>query len=34
MIDSPRPGKQISVNPISGSWWGRSFTGIGRMIPA
>ena len=34
MIDAPRPGKRISVNPISGSWWGRSFTGIGRMIPA
>jgi cell wall-associated NlpC family hydrolase len=34
MIDAPRPGKRISVNPISGSWWGRSFTGIGRMLPA
>jgi len=34
MIDAPRPGKSISVNPISGSWWGRSFTGIGRILPA
>ena len=34
MIDAPRPGKRISVNPISGSWWGRSFTGIGRILPA
>ena len=34
MIDAPQPGKRISVNPISGSWWGRSFTGIGRILPA
>jgi cell wall-associated NlpC family hydrolase len=34
MIDAPEPGKRISVNPISGSWWGRSFTGIGRILPA
>lgn len=34
MIDAPRPGQRISVNPISGSWWGRSFTGIGRILPA
>ena len=34
MIDAPRPGKSISVNPISGSWWGRTFTGIGRLLPA
>lgn len=34
MIDAPNPGESVSVNPISGSWWGRSFTGIGRMLPA
>ena len=34
MVDAPRPGERISVNPISGSWWGRSFTGIGRILPA
>ncbi|MEL0282631.1 MAG: NlpC/P60 family protein [Actinomycetota bacterium] len=34
MIDAPRPGKRISVIPISGSWWGRTFTGIGRILPA
>ena len=28
------PGESVSVNPISGSWWGRSFTGIGRILPA
>jgi len=34
MIDAPNPGESVSVNPISGSWWGRSFTGIGRLLPA
>ena len=34
MIDAPQPGMSVSVNPISGSWWGRSFTGIGRILPA
>ncbi|HEV8023849.1 MAG TPA: NlpC/P60 family protein, partial [Candidatus Nanopelagicales bacterium] len=34
MIDAPNPGKAVSVNPISGSWWGRSFTGMGRILPA
>jgi len=34
MIDAPNPGEAVSVNPISGSWWGRSFTGIGRILPA
>ena len=34
MIDAPNPGESVSVNPISGSWWGRSFTGIGRILPA
>ena len=34
MIDAPNSGESVSVNPISGSWWGRSFTGIGRMLPA
>ena len=34
MIDAPQPGESVSVNPIRGSWWGRSFTGIGRILPA
>jgi len=34
MIDAPKPGESVSVNPISGSWWGDSFTGIGRILPA
>lgn len=34
MIDAPNPGEKVSVNPISGSWWGRHFTGMGRVLPA
>jgi cell wall-associated NlpC family hydrolase len=34
MIDAPRTGESVKVNPISSSWWGRSFTGIGRILPA
>ena len=34
MIDAPNPRESVSVNPISGSWWGRSFTGVGRILPA
>ena len=34
MIDAPNPGEKVSINPISGSWWGRHFTGLGRVVPA
>jgi cell wall-associated NlpC family hydrolase len=34
MIDAPNPRETVSVNPISGFWWGRSFTGFGRILPA
>lgn len=34
MIDAPNSGEKVKVNPIAGSWWGRSFTGIGRVLPA
>lgn len=34
MIDAPNSGEKVKVNPISGSWWGRSFTGVGRVLPA
>ena len=34
MIDAPNTGEKVKVNPISGSWWGRSFTGVGRVLPA
>lgn len=34
MIDAPRRGEKVRVSPITGSWWGRSFTGMGRLLPA
>lgn len=32
MIDAPSAGKKVRVSPISGSWWGRSYTGMGRIL--
>lgn len=34
MIDAPNSGKKVRVSPITGSWWGRSYTGMGRILPA
>jgi|DEB0MinimDraft_12_1074336.scaffolds.fasta_scaffold26405_2 cell wall-associated NlpC family hydrolase len=34
MIDAPNAGKHVRVSPITGSWWGRSYTGMGRLLPA
>jgi cell wall-associated NlpC family hydrolase len=34
MIDAPHRGARVRVSPISGSWWSKSFTGIGRVLPA
>lgn len=34
MIDAPQRGLNVRVSPISGSWWSRSFTGFGRVLPA
>ena len=34
MIDAPNSGEKVKVNPIAGSWWGRSYTGMGRVLPA
>lgn len=34
MIDAPRRGENVRISPITGSWWGRSFTGMGRILPA
>lgn len=33
MIDAPGVGDPVRVSPISGSWWGRSYTGMGRILP-
>ena len=32
MIDAPGRGRKVRVSPISGDWWSRSLTGIGRII--
>jgi len=34
MIDAPGYGERVRVSPISGSWWSRSYTGMGRVLPA
>jgi cell wall-associated NlpC family hydrolase len=34
MVDAAGYGKGVRVSPIHGSWWGRSFSGIGRVLPA
>lgn len=34
MIDAPRVGEKVRISPISGSWWGRSYTGMGSVLPA
>jgi cell wall-associated NlpC family hydrolase len=34
MIDAPNAGKSVRVSPITGSWWGRSYTGMGRLLAA
>lgn len=34
MIDAAGYGKGVRVSPISGSWWGRTYSGIGRILPA
>ncbi len=34
MVDAAGYGKGVRISPISGSWWSRSFTGVGRLVPA
>lgn len=34
MIDAPNAGDRVRVSPITGSWWGRSYTGMGRLLSA
>lgn len=34
MIDAPNARKSVRVSPITGSWWGRSYTGMGRLLQA
>ena len=34
MIDAPGVGGRVRVSPITGSWWSRSYSGMGRILPA
>jgi cell wall-associated NlpC family hydrolase len=34
MVDAAGYGKGVRVSPISGSWWSRTYSGIGRILPA
>ena len=34
MVDAAGYGKGVRVSPITGSWWSRSYTGMGRILPA
>ncbi len=34
MIDAPGRGDKVRVSPTTGSWWGRTFTGMGKILPA
>ena len=34
MIDAPNAGERVGISPITGSWWGRSYTGMGRLLKA
>ncbi|MDO8307800.1 MAG: C40 family peptidase [Actinomycetota bacterium] len=34
MVDAAGYGKGVKISPISGDWWSRSYTGVGRLLPA
>lgn len=34
MVDAVGYGKGVRVSPISGSWWSRTYSGMGRLLPA
>ena len=34
MVDAAGYGEGVRISPISGSWWGRTYTGMGRLLPA
>ncbi len=34
MVDAAGYGKGVRISPISGSWWSRTYTGVGRVLPA
>jgi cell wall-associated NlpC family hydrolase len=34
MVDAAGYGAGVRISPITGSWWSRSYTGMGRVLPA
>ena len=34
MVDAAGYGKGVRISPISGSWWSRTYRGMGRLLPA
>jgi cell wall-associated NlpC family hydrolase len=34
MVDAAGYGEGVRISPISGSWWGRTYSGMGRLLPA
>ncbi len=34
MVDAAGYGKGVRVSPITGSWWSRTYSGMGRLLPA
>ncbi|MCX6432148.1 MAG: NlpC/P60 family protein [Actinobacteria bacterium] len=34
MVDAAGYGEGVRISPISGSWWSRSYSGMGRLLPA
>jgi cell wall-associated NlpC family hydrolase len=34
MVDAAGYGKGVRISPISGSWWSRTYSGMGRLLPA
>ena len=34
MVDARNPREDVRVSPTNSGWWGRTYTGMGRVIPA
>jgi cell wall-associated NlpC family hydrolase len=34
MVDAAGYGEGVRISPITGSWWSRSYSGMGRILPA
>ena len=34
MVDAAGYGEGVRISPISGSWWSRAYTGMGRVLAA